>query len=117
MTKKKSFVGGASVGRRLLIPTTTAAAAAVLQSDPHTSVLSAGTQRKRRIASIFQHYYPEGDWGYVILVCAFLVQVFSHGLQMSFGVLATAIARRWRLQKEEWINIGKRNDEKPPPVR
>ena len=78
-----------------------------VQSDPQNSVASAGAQRKRRIASIFQHYYPEGDWGYVILVCAFLVQVFSHGLQMSYGVLAMAIARRWRMPREEWIHIGR----------
>ena len=31
--------------------------------------------RKHQIASIFQHYYPEGHWGYVVLLCAFLVQV------------------------------------------
>ena len=32
-------------------------------------------RKGRGIGSIFQHYYPEGDWGYVVLLCAFLVQV------------------------------------------
>ena len=45
------------------------------------TVISAKTLRKRRIASIFQHYYPEGGWGYVILLCGFLVQIFTHLIQ------------------------------------
>ena len=32
-------------------------------------------RKGRGIGSIFQHYYPEGHWGYVVLLCAFLVQV------------------------------------------
>ncbi len=51
--------------------------------------------RKRRIASIFQHYYPEGDWGYVILFCASVSHFLSHGLQLSFGVLALLAQRRF----------------------
>ena len=38
-------------------------------------------RKGRGIGSIFQHYYPEGDWGYVVLLCAFLVQV-SQGCQI-----------------------------------
>ena len=33
--------------------------------------------RKRRIASIFQHYYPEGGWGLVLLLSVVLVQEMS----------------------------------------
>ena len=73
-----------------------------IQDDPATvtsraTVVSAKTLRKRRIASIFQHYYPEGGWGYVILLCGFLVQVFAHGFQLSFGILLPIIYHRFRL--------------------
>ncbi|TRY77215.1 hypothetical protein TCAL_17038 [Tigriopus californicus] len=58
--------------------------------------------RKRRIASIFQHYYPEGHWGFVILVCAFIVQMLTHGTQLCFvGILSLIIRRRWRLEDED----------------
>ena len=59
--------------------------------------LAAAIRNKRQIAGIFQHYYPEGNWGYVILTCAFLAQALSNGVQMSFGILSVAAARRWRM--------------------
>lgn len=40
-----------------------------------------------KAATIRQHYYPEGGWGYVVCVCAFLVEIISGGLQASFGLL------------------------------
>ena len=61
------------------------------------TVISAKTLRKRRIAGIFQHYYPEGGWGYVILLCGFLVQMFTHGLQLSFGMFLPIICHRFRI--------------------
>ncbi|KAF4532381.1 hypothetical protein B566_EDAN004462 [Ephemera danica] len=38
-------------------------------------------------ATIRQHYYPEGGWGWIVCACGFLVHVFTTGLQFSFGVL------------------------------
>ena len=75
----------------------------VIQEDANSAgtiasratVISAKTLRKRRIASIFQHYYPEGGWGYVILLCGFLVQIFTHGLQLSFGIFLPIIFHRF----------------------
>ena len=69
------------------------------------TVISAKTLRKRRIASIFQHYYPEGGWGYVILLCGFLVQIFTHGLQLSFGIFLPIIFHRFRISNP--VEIGK----------
>ena len=71
------------------------------------TVISAKTLRKRRIASIFQHYYPEGGWGYVILLCAFLVQILTHGLQLSFGMFLPIIFHRFRIANP--VEIGKKN--------
>ena len=69
------------------------------------TVISAKTLRKRRIANIFQHYYPEGGWGYVILLCGFLVQIFTHGLQLSFGIFLPIICHRFRISDP--VQIGK----------
>ena len=53
--------------------------------------------RKKRIASIFQHYYPEGGWGVVLLLAVIMVQVIIHGLLLSYGVLLAKVARRFRV--------------------
>ena len=46
-------------------------------------------------ATIRQHYYPEGGWGFVVVIVAIIVQIITHGLQLSFGILILAIKRRW----------------------
>ena len=38
-------------------------------------------------ATFRQHYYPEGGWGWVIIICAAIVQIFTSGIQLSFGIL------------------------------
>ena len=53
--------------------------------------------RKKRIASIFQHYYPEGGWGVVLLLAVIMVQVIIHGLLLSYGVLLAKVVRRFRV--------------------
>ena len=62
------------------------------------TVASARTLRKRRIASIFQHYYPEGGWGYVVLVSAFLVHLISNGLPFALVLVVPALVRRFQLE-------------------
>lgn len=44
-----------------------------------------------KAATIRQHYYPEGGWGYVVCVCAVLVEIITGGLQTSFGLLLLTI--------------------------
>lgn len=34
-----------------------------------------------------KHYYPEGGWGYVIVIITILVHLISHGLQLASGLL------------------------------
>jgi hypothetical protein len=45
----------------------------------------------RHLLSLTQHYYPEGGWGWVVVVVAVCVQILTHGLQYSFGILLTEI--------------------------
>ena len=59
--------------------------------------------RRRRIASIFQHYYPEGGWGYIILVCGFVVELISYGFQQVFGILIIILSIRFRISEMEKI--------------
>lgn len=41
----------------------------------------------RQLLTLKQHYYPEGGWGWVIVVVGVLVQVLAHGLQGAGAVL------------------------------
>ena len=46
-------------------------------------------------ATFRQHYYPEGGWGWIICVCAVIVEIFTSGIQLSFGVLYVHILRKF----------------------
>ena len=64
------------------------------------STASHGGRRRRKEevakqATIRQHYYPEGGWGYVVALVGFAAQLMTHGLQMSFGVLLLVLLHRW----------------------
>ncbi len=56
------------------------------------------TLRKRRIASIFQHYYPEGGWGYVVLLVSFLIHLIANGLPFSFVLVIPVLSRRFKIE-------------------
>lgn len=49
----------------------------------------------RQLLTLKQHYYPEGGWGWVVLVCAVLVHILSHGLVTSAGLFYTEIIRKF----------------------
>ena len=76
---------------------------------PIASVTSVNTKKKRKEelkqATIRQHYYPEGGWGYIVVTVAFLVQVIAHGFQMAVGILILWIIQRWG--KDRFIESGK----------
>lgn len=45
--------------------------------------------------TIRQHYYPEGGWGWLVLLCGILVQCLSHGIQLSWGILELEVRRKF----------------------
>lgn len=49
----------------------------------------------RQLLTLKQHYYPEGGWGWVVVVCGCLVQCISFGLQGASGVLVPEILKRF----------------------
>lgn len=40
----------------------------------------------RQLLTLKQHYYPEGGWGWVVLLVGLLVQILSHGTHGAIGV-------------------------------
>ncbi|KAF4522125.1 hypothetical protein B566_EDAN012587 [Ephemera danica] len=45
---------------------------------------------------LWQHYYPEGGWGWIVVTCAALVHALGHGLQLSFAVLVAPLVLKKR---------------------
>ncbi|KAF4521970.1 hypothetical protein B566_EDAN012519 [Ephemera danica] len=44
---------------------------------------------------LWQHYYPEGGWGWIVVTCAALVHALGHGLQLSFAVLVAPLVLKF----------------------
>ena len=68
--------------------------------DPEEKSL-VDSDRRRRIASIFQHYYPEGGWGMILILVVIVVQILVHGLVLSYGVVLPKIFRRFQVSIQE----------------
>lgn len=49
----------------------------------------------RQMMTLKQHYYPEGGWGWIIVICAFLVQCLSHGFHGASGIIFQQILNRF----------------------
>jgi len=59
-------------------------------------------------ATFRQHYYPEGGWGWVIIICAAIVQIFTSGIQLSFGILYIHILKVFgpeSVMSSAWVGV------------
>ncbi|XP_055616380.1 monocarboxylate transporter 12-like isoform X2 [Toxorhynchites rutilus septentrionalis] len=80
-------------------PTATTQAA----SNGTTSAPGGGQQRtssrmsNTSTSTIKQHYYPEGGWGWIIIVVGLMVHTLTHGLQTSVGILMVETRRRFHI--------------------
>lgn len=50
----------------------------------------------RKVTTLRRHYYPEGGWGWVIVVCSVLVHVLNNGLQLSCSQLVLPAAGKFK---------------------
>lgn len=49
--------------------------------------LAKTTLTARKAQTLYRHYYPEGGWGWTVLVVCVLVSILDHGMQLSAAVL------------------------------
>ena len=47
-------------------------------------------------ATIGRHYYPEGGWGWVVLIMSLLVQISAHGLHQATGVVLIEVCNEYK---------------------
>lgn len=59
----------------------------------------------RQLLTLKQHYYPEGGWGWVVVVCSLIVQILTHGLHFGSGVLVCETVNKFG--KEVTMQAGK----------
>lgn len=57
----------------------------------------------KQLMTIRQHYYPEGGWGWLIMVIVLLVQCITHGLHTSIGILIVEMTKEYR---QSHVNSG-----------
>ncbi|XP_076365105.1 monocarboxylate transporter 10-like [Tachypleus tridentatus] len=50
---------------------------------------------EHKAKTLFQHYYTEGGWGWIVCICVVLAHFFVTGLQCSFGLLLLDILERF----------------------
>jgi len=54
----------------------------------------------RKVITLWQNYYPEGQWGWIIILCAFIVHSINHGIQLSVAAFSLPIQTRFGAQQE-----------------
>lgn len=55
----------------------------------------------KQLMTMRQHYYPEGNWGWIVLIAGFFVQILTHGLQLSYAVQLEDVGWRFRRRPYE----------------
>lgn len=57
----------------------------------------------RQLMTLRQHYYPEGGWGWIVVVVAVIVQCISHGLHLSLGIFIIQVVKEFH---EDYFHAG-----------
>ncbi|CRL04863.1 CLUMA_CG017916, isoform A [Clunio marinus] len=52
---------------------------------------------EKTLKRLKQHYYPEGEWGYVILIVVILVQTINHGLHLSNSIFNVTLMKTFEV--------------------
>lgn len=50
----------------------------------------------RKVTTLRRHYYPEGGWGWIVIVCTVLVHALNQGLQFSTSQLIYPGANKFK---------------------
>ena len=56
--------------------------------------------RRTVAATMAQHYYPEGGWGWVVVLCHALLNLLLLGVQGGYGLLAVSAEEEFRATPE-----------------
>jgi hypothetical protein len=51
----------------------------------------------KKTITLWQNYYPEGQWGWIVVFCALVVQAINHGAQLGVSTLLVKVDRRFHV--------------------
>lgn len=51
----------------------------------------------RKTQTLYRHYYPEGGWGWTILVVCIVVSILDHGMQLAAAVLVRPAVEKFKV--------------------
>ena len=57
------------------------------------TILNPFDKKMKELRTLKQHYYPEGGWGWVIVLVTLCVQLISHGLQFALAMYVMAVPK------------------------
>ena len=57
------------------------------------TILNPFDKKMKELRTLKQHYYPEGGWGWVIVLVTLIVQLISHGLQLALAMYIMSVPR------------------------
>ena len=57
------------------------------------AILNPFDKKMKELRTLKQHYYPEGGWGWVIVLVTLCVQVISHGLQFALAMYVMSVPK------------------------
>lgn len=61
------------------------------------------------MATLRRHYYPEGNWGWVIICVGVLISILNHGLQLAAPIFLLSAGKKF---KEDAVNTAGMNYKK-----
>ena len=77
------------------------------------AILNPFDKNHKNLRTLKQHYYPEGGWGWVIVLVTLCVQIISHGLQFALAMYVMCLPKSSvisrRLLNASFDQAGKRN--------
>lgn len=50
---------------------------------------------EKTLRTLKVHYYPEGDWGWVVLIVGVIVQAINHGLHLAYGIFLLKLINKY----------------------
>ena len=57
------------------------------------AILNPYDKKVKELRTLKQHYYPEGGWGWVIVLVTVAVQILSHGLQFGLAIYVISLPK------------------------
>jgi hypothetical protein len=48
-----------------------------------------------KVATLRRHYYPEGSWGWIIVIVSVIINILNHGLQLSSPLFLLPAGKRF----------------------